>query len=91
MSARVNTPDAKGFEAGKKPREPYKPNIYRQKTVGAPGQKEQGGTKKKGKCHQVTVKAKIWKSIKGCFKRDIPDGSKTKKERKGQEAKHRNN
>ena len=91
MSARVNTPDAKGIEAGKKLREHYKPNIHRQTTVGAPGQQEQGGTKKKGKGHQVTGKAKILKNIKGCFKRDTPGGFKTRKERKGQDIDKRPN
>ena len=84
MSARVNTPDAEGIEAGKKPREPYKPNIHRETTAGAQGQQEQGGTKKKGKGYQITGKVKIWKNIKGHVKRDTPDRSKTRKERKGQ-------
>ena len=83
MSARVNTPDAKGIEAGEKLREPYKPNLNRQATVGAPSQQDQGGTKKKGKGNQVTGKAKIWKNTKESFKRDTLDGSKTRKERKG--------
>ena len=81
VSARVNTPDAKGIETGKKPREPYNPNIHRQTAVGAPGQQEQGGTKKRGRGHQSTRKARIGKNIKGCSKRDRPD--KLRKGRKG--------
>ena len=81
MSARVNTPDAKEVKAGKKPRGPSKQDIHRQTTAGVSDQPEQGGTKKRGRGHQVTWKAKIWKNIKGCFKRDIPDRSKTREEK----------
>ena len=54
VSARANTPDAKGVKAGKKPRGSSKQDIHRQTTVGASDRPEQGGTKKKGRGHQVT-------------------------------------
>ena len=85
MTARENTPDAKGVKVGKKPRGSSELEIHRQTTVGASDQPEQRGTKKKGKGHQVRWKAKSWKNTKGRFKRDIPDRSKTKEEKKEQD------
>ena len=79
VSATANTPGAKGVRAGNKPRGPSRQDINRQTTVRASDQLEQGGTKKKGRDHQGTWKANIWKNIQGCFKRDIPERSKTGK------------
>ena len=91
VSARANTPDANGIKAGKKPRGPSKQNIQRQTTVRVSDGPEQGGTKKKGRGHQGTWKAKIWKNIKGCFKRNIPDRSMTREERKVQDTEKKQN
>ena len=92
MSARTNTTDAKEVKAGKKPKGPSEQGIHRQTTAGASDQSEQGGTKKRGKGHQVTWKARIWKNTKGGFptaqqprRRRIPAGGKPHK--KMQEAK----
>ena len=80
-----------GAKAGKKPRGSFKQDTYRLPTAGAPDQSEQGGSKKKGRGYQVTWKAKVWKNLKKCFKRDsqakdTPDRSKTREERKEQDS-----
>ena len=82
MSAKANTTDAKGAKAGKKPRGPSKQGSHRQTTDEASDQPEQGGTKKGGTGYQVTGKARIWKTIKGCSKRDSPT-AKEKKDTRG--------
>ena len=84
-------PRRQGVKAGKKPRGSSNQDIHWQNTVGEANRPEQGETKKKGRGHQVTGKAKIWKNVKGCFKRDIPDRSKTREEKKGQETYKRPN
>ena len=76
MSARANTTDAKEDKTGKKPRGPSKQGIHRQTIAKELDQPEQGGTKKRGRGHQSTRKARIGKNIEGCSKRDSPDKPK---------------
>ena len=69
----------------------FKQGTHRQPTVGAPDQPEQGGNKKKDRGYQVTWRAKVWKNLKKCFKRDsqakdTPDRSKTREEREEQDS-----
>ena len=87
----ANPEELQGAKAGKKPRGSSKKGNHRQPTDGAPDQPEHGGNKKKGRGYQVTWRAKVWKNLKKCFKRDsqakdTPDRSKTREEREEQDS-----
>ena len=81
----------RGPRPGKNQEDSFKQGTHRQPTVGATDQPEQGENKKKGRGYQVTWRAKVWKNLKKCFKRDsqakdTPNRSKTKEEREEQDS-----
>ena len=59
-----------GAKTWRNPRGVSRQGNHRQPTVGASHQPKQGDSKTRGRGYQVAWKAKIWKNIRKCFKRD---------------------